>query len=78
MTRHKANAALTGRSQTDVLNFAVNEATQKVTAEHHLIRLCLDDQTALGQALLGDLENRGCFDRLSQAMRDHEREVESR
>lgn len=72
-------AALTGRSQTDFLISAVSEAAQKVIAEHSLIKLCLDDQKALAKALLGDLENSGDrFSRLSRALRDHEREVESR
>ncbi|MDR1922305.1 MAG: DUF1778 domain-containing protein [Candidatus Adiutrix sp.] len=75
-----AAAALTGRSQTDFLIAAVNEAAQKVIAEHSLIRLCLDDQKVLAKSLLGaDDDNSGDrFARLSQAMRDHEREVESR
>ena len=72
-------AALTGRSQTDFLIAAVSEAAQKVIAEHSLIRLCLDDQKALTKALLGGVDNSGDrFSRLSQAMRDHEREVDSR
>ncbi len=72
-------AALTGRSQTDFLIAAVNEAAQKVIAEHNLIKLCLDDQKALAKALLNDTDSsNGRFDRLSQAMRDHGREVESR
>jgi len=73
-------AALTGRSQTDFLIAAVNEAAQKVITEHKLIRLCLDDQKTLAKALTGDGPERfdGSFDRLSQAMRDHESTVESR
>ena len=72
-------AALTGRSQTDFLISAVSEAAQKVIAEHSLIKLCPDDQKALAKALLGDLENSGDrFSRLSRALRDQEREVESR
>lgn len=72
-------AALTGRSQTDFLISAVSEAAQKVIAEHNLIQLCLDDQKALAKALLGDAADSGArFGRLSQALRDHEKEVESR
>ncbi len=72
-------AALTGRSQTDFLIAAVNESAQKVIAEHNLIRLCLDDQKILAKALLNDADSsNGRFDRLGQAMRDHERKVESR
>lgn len=73
-------AALTGCSQTDFLITAVNEAAQKVIAEHKLIRLCLDDQYTLAKAISGDTldvpDNR--FSRLSQALRDHERKAESR
>lgn len=72
-------AALTGCSQTDFLITAVSEAAQKVIAKHNMIQLCLDDQKALAKALLGDVENiDDRFGKLSQAMRDHEREVESR
>jgi len=73
-------AALTGRSQTDFLIAAVNEAAKKVIAEHKLIRLCLDDQKILAKALIGGgrESDDGGFNRLSQAMRDHEGKVESR
>lgn len=72
-------AALTGRSQTDFLIAAVHEAAQKAIAEHRLIRLCLDDQKTLARALLdetGGDANR--FQRLGQALADHERKAESR
>jgi len=73
-------AALTGRSQTDFLITAVNEAAQKVIAEHKLIRLCLDDQYTLARALTADGEDSDDdrFSRLSQALREHDRTAESR
>ena len=71
-------AALQGRTQTDFLIAAVNDAAQKVIAEHSLIRLCLDDQKMLAAALLDENRrpNEGT-ERLQRAMRDHDRDTES-
>ena len=73
-------AALSGRTQTDFLITAVNEAAQKVIAEHNLINLCLEDQKALAQALLDENTppDGQRWDRLRKAMRRHYKEVDSR
>jgi uncharacterized protein (DUF1778 family) len=73
-------AALSGRTQTDFLITAVNEAAQKVIAEHNLITLCLEDQKLLAQALLDENtpSDGQRWDRLRKAMRRHSKEVDSR
>lgn len=75
-------AALSGRSQTDFVIAAVSEAARRVIAEHSVIRLCLDDQKALAEALCGAKGDDGNgserFGRLRQALDDHGRQVESR
>ena len=73
-------AALSGRTQTDFLITAVNEAAQKVIAEHNLITLCLEDQEALAKALLDGIApaDGQRWGRLRKAMRRHSKEVDSR
>ncbi len=73
-------AALSGRTQTDFLITAVNEAAQKVIAEHNVITLCLEDQQALAQALMDEHAppDEGRWDRLRQAIRRHSKEADSR
>jgi len=75
-----AAAALSGRSQTDFLITAVNEAAQRVIAEHSLITLCLEDQEALAKALLDENtpSDGKRWDRLRKSMRRHSKEVDSR
>ena len=71
-------AALQGRTQTDFLVAAVNEAAQKVIAEHNMIQLCLEDQKTLAMALLDDQRSPDARTaRLRRAMDDHARDVES-
>ncbi len=71
-------AALQGTTQTDFLIAAVNEAAQKVIAEHNMIQLCLEDQKTLAMALLDEHHspNPGS-ERLRRALKDHDRYVES-
>jgi len=73
-------AALSGRTQTDFLITAVNEAAQKVIAEHNLITLCLEDQKVLAQALLAESapSDGRRWDILRKAMLRHSKEVDSR
>jgi len=73
-------AALSGRSQTDFLITAVNEAAQKVIAEHSLITLCLEDQEILAKALLDEnAPSDGLrWGRLRKALSRHSQEVDSR
>lgn len=69
-------AALQGTTQTDFLIAAVNEAAQKVIAEHSMIRLCLEDQKLLATALLDERHTPNPRTaRLRQAMDDHSRDV---
>ena len=71
-------ASLQGRTQTDFLITAINEAAQKVIAEHKIIQLCLEDQKILAMALLDEHHSPDAqTSRLRQAIDDHTRDVES-
>jgi uncharacterized protein (DUF1778 family) len=73
-------AALSGRTQTDILVAAVNEAAQKIIAEHNLISLCLEDQKILAKALLdeNDPQDDQRWSVLRKAFQRHAQEAESR
>ena len=73
-------ATIQGRSQTDFMVAVLGEAAQRVIAEHNVIRLCLEDQQQLAEALL---PNRAKASekkrpRLRKALKDHRHTVESR
>ncbi len=72
-------ATMQGRSQTDFMVAVLNEAAQKVIAEHTIIRLCLEDQKLLASALAqGDAKVPGKrLPRLRKAVNDHANAVES-
>lgn len=72
-------ASIQGRSQTDFMVTAIQEAAQKVIAESSVIRLCLEDQRELAAALLDDKPSPATKGpaRLRRAARDHGKKVKS-
>ena len=68
-------ATMQGRSQTDFMVTVLSEAAQKVIAEHNIIRLCLEDQKLLAEAILHDRPRK--LPRLRKAFKDHRQTVES-
>ena len=70
-------ASIQGRSQTDFMVTAIQEAAQRVIAESSVIQLCLEDQRELAAALQDDAPlpvDKGLA-RLRRAVRDHSKRV---
>lgn len=72
-------ASIQGRTQTDFMVTAIQEAAQKVIADSSVIQLCLEDQRALAGALQNEKElpaTKGLA-RLRRVVRDHDKKVKS-